>query len=148
VIANLPVSLEIDGHVAGTANVTLQPHAAGSVVFPSVVLTAANTRATVRIPDDALDVDNAFHFVLSPPRAVPLAIVNGGGRNAREAALYLGRALGIGDTPRFDVTMRSADELSNEVLSRTRVVIFNDASASEAVVARLTSYVEAGGGLL
>ena len=33
--------------------------------------TSPNTRGAVRIGDDALAADNAFHFVLSPPRPVP-----------------------------------------------------------------------------
>ena len=62
-ISDVAVSLEVDGHVAETTRVTLQPHAAGSVVFKPVILTSPNTRGIVRIGDDALARDNAFHFV-------------------------------------------------------------------------------------
>ena len=147
VITDLPVSLEVDGHVAGTTRVTLQPHSAGSAVFPPVIVTSPNTRGTVRIGDDALARDNAFHFVLSPPRPVPLSVVNGS-RGSRDPGLYLARALAIGETPRFEVATRSAEELTDDVLGRTRVVILNDASPSETVAARLKRFVESGGGLL
>ena len=43
----------------------------GSTTFPPVTLVAPNTRGAVRIGDDALARDNAFHFVLSPPRPCP-----------------------------------------------------------------------------
>jgi len=146
-ISDLPVMLEIDGHVAQTARVTLQPYGAASTVFPAVILASANTRGTVRIGDDALARDNAFHFVLSPPRPVAVTLVNGA-RASREQALFLSRALAIGDSPRFEVATRSLDDLTAEVLARTRMVILNDASPSEAVAGRLKAFVEGGGGLL
>jgi hypothetical protein len=146
-ISNLPVSLEIDGRVAQSATVTLQPFAAVSTAFPPIILTAANTRGTVRIGDDALTEDNAFHFVLSPPRPVPVTIVNGA-RTTRDQSLYLSRALAIGEAPRFEATTRGVEDLTDEVLSRTRLVILNDAGPSEAVAARLQRFVESGGGLL
>jgi hypothetical protein len=85
--------------------------------------------------------------VLSPPRPVSLAVVNGS-RGSRDQALYLNRALGIGESPKFDVAARSPEDLTDDVLGRTRLAIFNDASASDAVVARLRRWVEGGGGLL
>lgn len=146
-IADLPVALELNGLVAHTVRVTLEPMAAGTVLFPPVTLTTPNTRATVRVADDALAADNAFHFVLSPPRAISLVIVNGT-RGSREQALYLGRALAIGDAPAFAPSTRSLDELTDDVLATTRVVILNDASPSDAVVSRLQRFAEGGGGLL
>ena len=146
-IANAPVSLELDGRVVQSATVSLQPHAAASTAFPPVILTAANTRGTVRIGDDALIEDNAFHFVLSPPRPVPVIIV-AGTRPSRDQSLYLSRALAIGESPKFEVTTRAADDLTDEVLSRARLVIANDASPSEATATRLRRFVENGGGLL
>ena len=146
-ITALPVSLELDGRAVQSATVTLQPHAAASVALPPVILTDANTRGAVRIADDALNEDNAFYFVLSPPRPVPVVLVNSA-RPSRDQSLYLTRALAIGESPKFDVTSRGADDLTDEVLSQTRVVIFNDASVSDALAARLQRFVEAGGGLL
>jgi hypothetical protein len=143
----LPVSLEFDGRVVQSTTVTLQPHAAASAPFPPVFVTAANTRGAVKIPDDALDEDNAFYFVLSPPQPVPVTLVNGA-RASRDQALYLTRALAIGDSPKFEVATRSVDDLTADVLARTRLVIVNDASPSEAVAGRLKTFVEGGGGVL
>ena len=143
----LPVSLEFDGRVVQSTTVTLQPHAAASAPFPPVFVTAANTRGAVKIPGDALNEDNAFYFVLSPPQPVPVTLVNGA-RASRDQALYLTRALAIGDSPKFEVATRSVDDLTADVLARTRLVILNDASPSDAVVARLKTFVEGGGGVL
>jgi hypothetical protein len=142
----VPVSLELDGRVVQSSTMTLQPFAAGSSAFPPVILTAPNTRGAVRIADDALNEDNAFYFVLSPPRPVPVTLVHGT-RAARDA-LYLARALAIGDAPKFDVATRSVDDLTSDVLAQTRLVVLNDVSPGESVVARLKTFVEAGGGLL
>jgi hypothetical protein len=146
-IENLPVALEIDGRVAQSTTVSLQPHAAASAAFPPIILTDSNTRGTVRVGDDALAADNAFHFVLSPPRPIAVSIVNGG-RGSRDQSLYLTRALAIGDSPEFEVATLGLDDVTEEALSRSRVIILNDASPSEAVATRLQRFVERGGGLL
>ena len=145
-ITNLPIALEFDGRVVQSAQLSAQPYGSASTTFPPVALSQANTRGTVRIGDDVLARDNVFHFVLSPPAPVPVVVVNG--KSARDPALYLARALAIGDSPRFDTSTRSIDDLSDEVLSRAQVVILNDASPSDATAARLARFVENGRGLL
>ncbi len=145
-VTDAAVSLELDGHVAETARVTVQPNGSASTTFPPVILSAPNTRGVVRVGDDALARDNAFHFVLSPPRPVAVTVINGS-RGQRDAGLYLARALSIGDTPRFEVASTSVDGLGDDVLNRSRVVIVNDASPTEALVTRLTRFVQQGGGL-
>ena len=147
VVTDVPVALELDGHLAHTVRVTLQPHSAGSATFPPVTLASPNTRATVRIGDDALARDNVFHIVLSPPRPVAVAVLNGG-RGSRDQALYLSRALAIGENPKFVVATRTADDLTDDTLTRTRVVVVNDASPGDVVSGRLKRFVENGGGVL
>ncbi len=147
VAADVPVTLELEGHVAQSLQLTVQPHGSASASFPPVTLSQPNTRATVRIGDDALARDNAFHFVLSPPQPVAVALV-GGSRPARDSGLYLARALAIGERPRFAVSSRQGDELTDAVLADTRLVILNDASPSEQVAGRLRTFVHGGGGVL
>ena len=72
----------------------------------------------------------------------------GSARASRDTMLYLSRALAIGENPRFEVGTRTIDDLSDEVLGRSRLVILNDVSPTEAVAARLKRFVENGGGLL
>jgi hypothetical protein len=146
-VTNVPISLELDGHVAQTASLAVQANGSASTTFPPSTLSSPNTRGVVRIGDDALARDNAFYFVLSPPRPIVVTLV-GSARGGRDTMLYLSRALAIGDNPRFDVNSRSIDDLSDEILGRSRLVILNDASPTEAVAARLKRFVENGGGLL
>jgi hypothetical protein len=143
-IADLDVSLEVDGRVVQTMPVSIEPHGAATTTFAPVTITADNTRAAVRIPDDALAADNAFHFVLTPPRPVDVTLVS---RSTRNSTLYLTRALAIGENPRFTVTPRNVDGLTDDVLSRTRVIIFDDVNPSDVTAARVKRFVEHGGGV-
>jgi hypothetical protein len=145
-VSDVPLSLEIDGLVRETSRLSVQAQGSASTTFPPVILTSPNTRGVVRVGDDALASDNAFHFVLSPPRPVPVTVVNGG-RGGRDAGLYLARALSIGDSPRFETTVQALDALGDEGLGRTRVLILNDVSPSETLASRLKRWVENGGGL-
>ena len=142
-VSNLSVSLEIDGRVVQSMPVSMDARGAASTTFAPFTITADNTRAAVRIPDDALAADNAFHFVLTPPRPIDVTLVT---RNTR-GALYLSRALAIGENPRFTLTPRALDTLSDDVLGRTRVIILDDINPADATAARLKRFVEAGGGL-
>jgi hypothetical protein len=143
-VSDLNVALEIDGRVVQAVPVKMDARNAANTTFAPVTITADNTRAAVRIGDDALAADNAFHFVLTPPRPVEVTLVT---RNTRGSALYLSRALAIGENPRFSVTARGIDALSEDVLSRTRVIVIDDINPTDATAARLKRFVEAGGGL-
>ncbi len=141
------VALEIDGRVIQTTSTSIEANASASVAFPPVTLTDAFTRGTVRLPADALEADNAFHFVLSPGR--PVAVLMAERSNAaRESSVYVTRALGIGTDPRFEVTVRSAESTTADDLTDRAVVIWNDAALTAPAVRVLRRHVEEGGGLL
>ena len=87
----IPVSLEIDGHVAQTARVSVQPQRFELDDVPAGDVSARRTRAascasaTTRWPRD-----NAFYFVLSPPRPVKSRL--GGGRGGARRRRCISRA--------------------------------------------------------
>ena len=81
----------------------LEPGGSGSVSFDPFTPASKFTRGTVRIADDRLTRDNAYHFVVSPRDRVKVVIAGGG---ARESSLYIARALALGDTPAFDVVQQ------------------------------------------
>jgi hypothetical protein len=144
-VNNVTVRLELDGRAAETKTVSVSPGAA-SVTFPPFTLARAFTRGTVRIGDDALKQDNAFHFVVSPAQRLPILLVEPP-RASREASLYLLKALSIGSTPAFQVDVRQSESISSSDLDRHRVVILNDvAGVSSGDV--LKNFVSKGGGLL
>ena len=145
-VNNLQVRLELDGRTLETKTVNVQPNAPASVTFQPFTLARAFTRGTVRIGDDQLKQDNAFHFVMSPAQRLPVLLLNPPGAS-RESSLFLQKALGIGTTPAFQVDVRAGDNLTSTDLDRHRVVILNDAAALSSGES-LKRFVSSGGGLL
>ena len=146
-VTGLELTLEIDGRALQTEHVNVEPNSSASATFAPFTPTAANTRGTVRIAADALPLDNAFNFIVSPKQPLKLVIAERPGA-ARDASLYLSRALALGDNPPFDLTTRSIDALSNEDIQRAAVIIVNDAPVPPLTAERLGKFVAAGGGLL
>src|SRR5687768_17389181 len=138
------VTLEVDGIKHGTQPLQLDPGASTSVTFDPVIVRTRNMRGSVKVADDALATDNAFHFVVSPSEPVRVAIGDGGSAKER---LYLSNALAVGESPRFETVTRPADGLSDDDLRRSAVVILNDAGVTAPLARRLKSFVERGGGL-
>jgi Aerotolerance regulator N-terminal/von Willebrand factor type A domain len=145
-VNNVQVHLELDGRTAETRTVSVQPGSPASVTFQPFTLARAFTRGTVRIGDDRLKLDNAFHFVMSPAQRLPVLILDSP-RASTEASLYLQKALAIGTAPAFQVDVRQGESVSSTDLSRHRVVILNDAAALSSGDV-LKPFVAQGGGLL
>ncbi len=140
------LALEIDGRSVQTEDLDVNADGSVSVTFAPVTIAGPFMRGSVRASQDALDADNVFHFVLSPAQPVRVVVVDRGGTGS--AALYLTRALAIGDTPRFETTVRQPDGLSDEDLRQASVVVLNDIAVPAALARRLARFVDAGGGLL
>ena len=144
--ANAAVTLEMDGRAVQTLPLGVDAGGSASVSFAPVTVAARPMRGTVRLPEDALARDNAWHFVVSPAAPVRVLLVNRDGAAAR-AGLYLNRALSIGDDPRIDLVQQNASGVTDDHLRRAAVVVLNDVPATPALAARLRRFVEAGGGL-
>ncbi len=143
-VPDAEVTLEIDGRAVQSARVSAGGNGSTSTTFQPVTLTAPNTRASIRLPEDRLARDNVFHFVLSPSEPLPVVLLTRS--SARDDTLYLTRALAIGDRPRFDVSVRTGDDVPAD--ARARVVIVYDMPVSPGAAGRLVRFVEAGGGLV
>jgi hypothetical protein len=144
--SDVRVELEVDGRPVQSQPVSVAPASSAAVTFAPVAMTSAGLRVVTRLPGDVLVADNAFHSMVAPPTAVTVALVGSGSRG--DSDLYLTRALAIGDRPRFEVNSLQADALSTETLARTRVVILQDLPLGDALLARLRTFVEGGGGLI
>lgn len=145
-MANAEVSLDIDGRIVQTERVNVEAHASSSVTFAPVTMHAKNMRGTVKLPADALARDNALYFVMSPIDPLPVLVVDRSGQGGSDS-LYLLRALSIGEAPKFDVTLRNPNNVTEADLQRSAVVFVNDVPATPALAGRLQRYVEGGGGL-
>jgi hypothetical protein len=150
-VTNLPVSLEVEGRVVDTRNVTIAPNASGSVTFPAVTASAP-VRARVLAGKDELPADNTFHFVLAPSRPVSVLIVQADGEPVSgpgSPSLFMLTAFDVSTAPRFTAEVVPVSRVSAGSFKGRSVVVLNDASAlsSEATNA-LQQFVEQGGGLL
>lgn len=145
-LAGLDVTLEVDGRPIQTRKVRVEAHGSASTTFDPLTLASPNTRASIRIATDALERDNLFHFVVSPGRPVRVILAQRAG--ARDASLYLNRALAVGDAPRFDVVLRDIDAISSDDLQSAGIVLINDVAVPGPTAERLGRFVQRGGGLL
>jgi uncharacterized membrane protein len=144
--ANVRLDLEVDGRVVQSQPVSVAAASSASVTFAAQTLPPAGLRVVTRLPGDSLAADNAFHAVLAPSTAVTVLLVGSGNRG--DSDLYLTRALAIGDRPRFEASIVQADSLSAETLARARAVVLQDLPVGDALLARLKTFVEGGGGLI
>jgi hypothetical protein len=139
------IALEMNGRAIQTERFDVEAGSSTSVTFAPVTLAGSFMRGTVRAGDDALATDNVFHFVVSPVQPVRVLVLDRGG--ATGGALYLTRALAIGDAPRFEAIVRQPDAVSDEDLRRAAAVVVNDVPVPAALGRRLLRFVEGGGGL-
>ena len=139
------LALEIDGRPIQTERLDVEAGGSVSVAFEPFTLAASDMRGSVRTGADALVADNVFNFVVSPVQPVRVVVVDRGGTGS--AALYLTRALAIGDAPRFETTVRQPEALSDNDLGEASIVVLNDVAVPAALGRRLARFVAAGGGL-
>ena len=121
-------------------------NASASVSFTQFTLADPNVKGTIRAGSDPLPQDNAFNFVLTPGRPVPVLVVDQPG--GRDPSLYLSRALGIGTAPAFHADQVPAAQLTAAPLDKHSVVVLNDVAFPPALAnGVLRHFVERGGGL-
>ena len=142
------VTLELDGREIETLGTKLPPNGSETVNFAPVTLGDRTVAGLVRTREDRLAIDDIFHFVLSQAEIISVLIV-GNDRRPSDGALYLSRALAIGENPSFEVQVTRVDGFSAEDLEGRQVVVLNDTRppTGQAAVA-LEQFVREGGGLL
>jgi hypothetical protein len=139
------LSLEIGGRAIQSLPLNVAPEGSASVAFQPFTVASRNVRVTVRAGSDALATDNVFDLVVSPLAPVRIVVVDSGNRPG--AGLYLMRALGIGDAPKFDITTRQPAAVSDDDLRRASVVLLNDVDVNAGLGRRLQRFVQDGGGV-
>jgi Mg-chelatase subunit ChlD len=145
-VSGVQLSLEVDGNAIQSLPASAAPGGSTSVTFAPFTVASRNTRASVRLPDDALKRDNVFHFVVSPSEPVRVFVIGRAG--AERQSLYLARALSIGETPRVELVTRTAMSFSDADARQAGVVILNDIQTPDELADRLARFVREGGGLL
>jgi len=145
-IADVPVTLTVEGHDIETLHAAVGPRASASVTFTPFTLSGPNVRGSVRAGSDPLPADNTFNFVLSPSEPVSILVIDSGGS---DSSLFIAKALSIGTTPQFQVDVVPASRFAPGSLDKRAVVVVNDTQFPPgAAGGALKRFVERGGGLL
>jgi hypothetical protein len=145
-VESLQVALELNGRELESLPVTVGANSSATVTFAPFTVEDTAMPISVRTEGDALPHDDVFHFTVSAGDVVPVLII--GSPGAGEANLFLVRALGIGTSPSFEVTVRSVDQVTADDVAEAAVVVLNDVGLpSGPNGAAITRFVEAGGGL-
>ncbi|MGE3843657.1 MAG: BatA domain-containing protein [Vicinamibacterales bacterium] len=145
-VGAVSVTLESGGQVVSSQRVDIEPNASASAIFPPLTIDAETMRLRVGIPNDGLAADNGFHVVLSPQRSLPVALIES--RVGAEGSLYLTHALGIGNTPRFELRRHGQSAWDRSSLPARGAAVLNDVPLAELQRGDLPAWVEAGGGVL
>ncbi len=140
--------LEVNGRAVETRRLDLPENGGGAIAFAPVAVAGDGMPARVVIDPDAFTADDAFHFLLRRAPSVGVLLVDHSEAPA-ERAIFVSRALAIGDQPAFDVrSVRSGRATPGDLAGR-QLVFLNDAGIPPGIGAgRLLSFVRGGGGVL
>ncbi len=157
-VADLPVTVLMDGREAASERVTLEPSGSGTVQLGPLSpwgerggaiqpQPSALTRVTVGIDRDKLEPDNAFHLTLSPRPALPVLLIEA--RDARDdASLYLREALAVAEEPAFEVVSKRENQVRPADVESVSLVIVHDSPFPGGAAGQaLADGVAAGAGL-
>jgi hypothetical protein len=145
-VENLRVSLELNGRELESLPVTIEANSPATITFAPFTLDDAAMPISVRAEADALPHDDVFYFTVAPGDILSVLVI--GSPGAADADLYLRRALAIGTSPSFEVTVRPVNQVTTDDVVAADVVVLNDVGLPAGQVgAAITRFVQAGGGL-
>lgn len=141
-------TLELAGRAVGSARVTVPAAGSAQARFSPTTVPGGVTKGVVRIPGDALAANDQFFFTLAPDEAVSVLVIEPTPSRANQA-LFLKRALEIGDHPRFRVDVKHIDSVTPRDFASRGLIVLNEVAppGGELGVA-LRSEVRGGTGLI
>ncbi len=148
-LSDLSVRLRIGDEVVAKGFLDIPPRQAAVQILTHRFAESGPVAGRAEIGADALDADNAHHFTLDVPRNVRALIVNGSPHPNRflDEAFFVQAALAAPGSP-VHAVLRDAAALGTEAFAAFDVVLLlNVRELSQAQVASLAAFVEAGGGL-
>jgi hypothetical protein len=117
-------TLELAGRVVDTRRASVPPRASAQIVFAAQPVSAAPTRAVVRLSPDSQPMNDAFFFTVAEESGASALIVEPPRPRANQS-LYLSRALAVADDPPVLVAVSSA--LPAGALERQSLIVLNEA---------------------
>jgi hypothetical protein len=147
-VANLPVTLSLNGRAIETRRVQLAPRSAATVTFARVPLPDGETRGVISAAPDALRPDDVFHFTLSPAQELSVLVLEPPDPHANQS-LYIRRVFELSETPPVRLSVKPVGQLAAADLAGRSLVVLNDVAFPQGDAGRrLTEFVARGGGLL
>lgn len=138
--------LEVNGQDVQSVPFDVEPGAVRDVAFAPLTLPAGAVRGTVRLDADDLAADDEYHLVLSAARPLRVLLLEGRGTGA-PSALYLQRALAVGQDPAYGVTAVTGPGATD--LAGADLVLLNGAPWPTGTEGeRLDAFIAAGGGVI
>lgn len=118
-------TLELAGRKVETRRVSMPPRATAQVVFAAAAVSAAATRAVVRVTPDSQPSNDAFHFVVAEEAGASVLIVEPARPRANQS-LYLSRALDVADDPPVQVDVKDASSVTTADLRGRSMIVLNE----------------------
>jgi aerotolerance regulator-like protein/VWA domain-containing protein len=147
-VANLPVTLSLNGRAVETRRMQLPPRSAATVTFTRVPIPDGETRGTISAAPDALRPDDTFHFTLSPSQELSVLVVEPPDPHPNQS-LYIRRVLELSETPPVRLRVKRVGQLAADDFSGPSLIVLNDVAFPQGDAARrLADFVVRGGGLL
>lgn len=150
---NVKVVLHINGKKKAQRQVAIADGEETVVKFKRVVLPKGLVHGSVELSgqEDALQVDDSYHFVLQDDASSNILAVNGEATEKadQDELFFLDRAINLPKVAKFHLKETSAQQFRKHELSKYRaVVLANLKDLPRKDVERLVFYVRNGGGLV
>ena len=150
-VANLNVTLMLNGQKADAQQVNIQANGTAAVRFRHVFDTPGDNLGSVVVGSDASTPDNTIYFNAHTIPRIPVLVINGrpSADPQIDASFFLDKALAPTDASPFTVTTLPAEKVTpDDILASTVVDIADVGQASDAVIDALSKLLERGGGVL
>jgi hypothetical protein len=143
---DVSATLEIAGRAVESKRVTVPARSTAQVVFGAVPVSAAPSRAAVRITPDSQPANDVFYFTVARQSGAGALIVQPP-RPRQNQSLFLSRALAVAEEPSVNVTVTPAATVDN--LRERSLVVLNETELPSGRAGQdLRSLVEQGAILL
>jgi hypothetical protein len=118
-------TLELAGRPVTTRAVRVGPRSTAQVVFPAAPVSAASTRAVVRITRDSQPANDAFYFTVAEDAGASVLIVEPPGARSN-LSLFASRAWAVADDPAVRVDVRSSSVATPADLRGRSMIVLNE----------------------
>jgi hypothetical protein len=144
---SVDATLELAGRAAETRRMKLAPRTTSQVVFSSASVSAAATRASVRVTADSQPANDVFFFTIAEESGASALVLEPPGARANQS-LFLARAWAVADDPAVRVDVRSSTAFTPADLRGRTMIVLNEADLPAGAVGEQMRTLVQGGAIL